>query len=365
MRFTLPPARGQLPGDDSDDATIPHDTTRKEHGTTDAPAGDRLLQAVRHPSVWWTTQRTDASGGAVSSPQRTFADNSKPVADAVDNALKWLGVLLPVYLTIRIFGFSDFRSSVALEVVRQQGVSGIAEAALASLFSEIAGLVVLAGAVLLLRQQEPPRDDGQLARRRLLGAVLVAVGMAFAPLIVVAITALLLLTMWGRNRIAPVAVGVVLAAVSVTVPAVSSAWVPHERLTLPGAGTEGSECYLDGYVLGRESGTYYSVMVRSYADPQGPWGDAEPCGTPTTRVRLAAELGTRVICAAPETGWDRVDLSAVRWVAGDVRPCAAVPRQPGTEPLARPQRVLAGSVFRPAPLPESPRLDQPCRGRRG
>ena len=367
MRFTSPPdwdaaSRKPAPG-------APEPAGHPVRPGTEEPTRRPRIRASRvvsAPAAWWTAPRPSGgrSGGAEGpvSRQETFEDHSRPVAEVVDDATKWLGILLPIYLTVRIFGFAGFQPSIALEIVRQQGVSGIAEAALASLFSEIAGLVVLAGAVLLLR-----KDTSR--QRRWVGALLLVLGAAFAPLPIVVVAVLLVVALWGRSgRVASV-LAVALAAVSVAVPATSGAWVPHERVTLPDpdAAAGKDTCYLDGYVLGRSSGTFYSVLQ----DP-GETKETEAASVPACegaegarRVHLALEVESRRICATKPTPWDPFVVSAVELVAGDVAPCSeSGPRAaPGPASEKKEQLVLRGATFEPEPAPPEVGVGSRCPDR--
>lgn len=69
---------------------------------------------------------------------------------SIDRVKWWLALLLPVYLALRILVFSHWNEAVTLEVVRAQGISGIAEAAVLSVSAELSELGFLAAAVVFL-----------------------------------------------------------------------------------------------------------------------------------------------------------------------------------------------------------------------
>ena len=171
---------------------------------------------------------------------------------------RWSAIAFVVYLGLRIYAFSGFDRETALEVIRQQGVSGIAEAAVSALAIELMALVMIAGIVLTLHGLASESSWVTAG-----GAVFAVVGLMLSPL---TLTALVLLAgglaMLALGLLASIPTGwawlavpaASVAAALVLTPLVTSPWLPHERLV-----TADGAAY-DGYVVGQE-GEFTAVRL--------------------------------------------------------------------------------------------------------
>lgn len=175
-----------------------------------------------------------------------------------------LGIAVPTYAFIRILVLTRADESVILEVVRRQGVSGIAEAAFTSVTVEIAGLAFL-GLLIFFAWLVDSERSPSLSRWRipLLTAVALlaaALGIAVIPWTMTVAVLIVALLAWGAvsrgwSFVAYGAVGAAALAVMLVGPVLSAPWMPFERLSWEGSSPQVSS----GYVLGDGQG-FVSVL---------------------------------------------------------------------------------------------------------
>jgi hypothetical protein len=204
------------------------------------------------------------------------------VTEWLERAKIWLALILPVYAALRIITLAQFDQATILEIVRQQGVSGIIEAVLTTLTREAFGLAFLVGMVVVVL--------GSLHDRRpwvASGLVLALVGGILAPLTLVALgAALIAAAVFFPRAWAATLLGAVLGIAFLLAPVVDAPWLPYERIHF----AEGEQ---GGYVLG-EQGSFTSFLRDEPGEPFG--------------VRLVDSVETRRICTRPG-----------RWFAFDAR----------------------------------------------
>jgi hypothetical protein len=83
-----------------------------------------------------------------SAPARTQVDRRlRTIEEWLERGRNWLTVIIPLYVALRVLAFSGFDPAVTLEVVRTQGLTGIAGAAVLSVVNEIFEFLYLAALV--------------------------------------------------------------------------------------------------------------------------------------------------------------------------------------------------------------------------
>ena len=234
-----------------------------------------------------------------------------------------LGVVLPVYALGRILVLTRMDRSVMLEVVRRQGISGIAEAAVTSVISELAGLTLLASLLFLafLFSGRGRRVVG----RQWSKLVLVAAGSAVILVIVVpwtmlfAIPVITLAAVFAGYREWPgAAAWIIVWGTLLAAPMFTKPWLPHERVSWE-TGTPQVET---GYVLGEGEGftsllthdrnivliPSNSISERTVCDPPHSWAvfdsrsilnlrdRADECEAP---LQVGQQPTSIVLCLAP------------------------------------------------------------------
>ena len=176
-----------------------------------------------------------------------------------------LGVAIPVYAFARILAVARVDGAVMLEIVRRQGISGIAGAAFTSVISELGGLLFLA-AVLLLGFLYTKRGREVAGHQR---SVLAPVATLAAGLLVVVVpwtmvAAVAIVTVLGATAAylgAPRATaGIIIVGAALIIilalPLVTRPWLPRERVSW-----EASAPRTDiGYVLG--DGQQFTSLLR-------------------------------------------------------------------------------------------------------
>lgn len=248
---------------------------------------------------------------------------TEAVLEALESAKTWLAVLLPVYLVLRVFSFAGANPSLTLEVIRQQGISGIAEAAVTSLMNDLSGLVFVSGALMTWvtwsgerPKGGPVESDSSWAAIRVAAPLVTVAAFVVTPLTFVALSVLLAgLILFSANTKLIYGLLVVLGAVALARPVTSAAWLPYERIAGPGlVSTDGEDKelpYVYGYVIGeKSSGDFYSVL------------EDEP-----RRAHLVLDITARQICEPPK-GWWWLDSPSVldRALSGvEVRACKDLP----------------------------------------
>ncbi len=253
-----------------------------------------------------------------------------------------LTTILPVYLAIRILAVSGWDREVALEVVRMQGVSGIAEAALTTLFTEIltALFMIAVGLVIALWRDDLPVAGLALCVAIATGLLVPLSIMLGAALVVLAVVLLRFAPQSSRWMWIPVVVSAgagLLALVLVVIPWLVSPWLPHERVV-----SERGEVY-DGYVLGDEGGFTSVLEDRTrLVDRLPSWlplGDGNETGSEyqddksgegkaqgednrdkVSRVQLIETVAARAVCRRPDEIWRLNAPSAMQLILGYYTP---------------------------------------------
>ena len=293
-------------------------------------AGKQSASSESEPSTWGRivgVLRLGPKSGHKSDPTPAGESTSKSLPVIKDQLthngrwdymeiLKWLLALLPIYLGLRILVFSNFDPSIALEVVRQQGLKGMAEAAVISVYRQILVTALLLGFLALRFRGALIPYNWTLYSTLAVGGV--AVILAPIPLIIFVSIAGISLLVAARLKTISVSEGVPgsryrrlvnlgasallgLSTILLVACLVTEPWIPHERVWSaehPKSKLATSPPELsaqDGYVLGRASGLFYSILVRRQdgdrlsnqsVSPQGPTG-----------VLLLPDIKVRVVCS--------------------------------------------------------------------
>ncbi len=203
-----------------------------------------------------------------------------------------LAIAVPAYAVIRILALTRVNGPAILEVVRRQGVKGIAEAVFTSVLQEAIGILAVGTILLVLwLVNGPPLEDRRRAREvsqrahraqplsrwdRLFGPALRGLGRLLV-LLFLGLLALLLVAMIPVTMLAAFVVLTLLAlrkspfshrstALMVLIfgvgamligPALSAPWMPRERI-----GSKG-RVPVEGYVLGEGEG-FVSILTAKH-----------------------------------------------------------------------------------------------------
>jgi hypothetical protein len=208
-----------------------------------------------------------------------------------------LSLLLLLYLFIRILIFTRADRDLTLEVIRLQGVSGIAEAAVGSLFTEFLALGLLAGISLTIVGWAKRR-----LRTGVAGGIIAVVGLLLVPWtfagfvvivsVVVVFVFLLSAARGWEDVIWMLPLTVIVVGYVVIAPLFSSPWLPHERVT-------SADKVYDGYVLGHEG--EFTVVVAS--DPNQFGGDG---------VAMVDGVTSRMLCEPDDSpGFDSPSVAVL------------------------------------------------------
>lgn len=236
------------------------------------------------------------------------SSRAQAILDRVEPFRSWFLLLLPVYLAVRLFAFARFNPTVTLEVVRQQGITGIAEAALASLLRDVAGVACVAFVVRAVavwgRWKHPSAQSKPASGRSFAVAVAGAVISAllapwtFAVIALVVVLAFVFLAFrpgpWAWVLWVPGSLLLVAAAFGSVASFLAAPWMPYERITgqtLVVGAERRAVAHMDGHVLGDAAGGFTSVLAVS---PRG--------------LLLVDGIESRVVCRPPNT-WYRFDAS--------------------------------------------------------
>jgi hypothetical protein len=225
---------------------------------------------------------TPGAGASLSSSwARRALDRLPKTADIA----RWSAAAFVVYLGLRIYAFSGFDRETALEVIRQQGVSGIAEAAVSALAIELMAIVMIAGIFFTVHGLASQSSWVTVA-----GAVITAVGLMLSPLTLTMLVALVVgFAMLALSQPASIPaawswLAVLVASVAVALvltPLVTSSWLPHERLVA----ADGAA--YDGYVVGQE-GEFTAVRLSM---PSSAYDEGAVALVQTVRFRLLCRRG--------------------------------------------------------------------------
>lgn len=329
-----------------------------------------------------------------------------------DEIGKWVAALLPIYLALRILVFAHFDISVALEIVRQQGVSGIAEAAISALYRELMSFLMVLGVLGLIARGLDRSVRVLSGLAALLALFLVPLTFLAAVLLFTAVLALghlvvgrpsdpqrrvlllrfaaglaglvglllflLLVPLWvslvtvvlvaglaagylwlarsedATRRIMLISAPLlaVLIVLLLLLPLVASPWLPFERIwseQLPReVSTHGR---VDGYVLGRNSGTFYSVLyLPTDDDEKDDDEDGDDEDEPSPGLVLLPDVSARLLCRPPDRWWRFDAPSLAGFLAGSEREaCSDVGREDVPERAPEPKVGPPGPSGPPGP----------------
>ncbi len=194
--------------------------------------------------------------------------------DVLAEPLRWLlqhwklalSVAIPIYALLRILMLTRMSRAAALEVVRRQGISGIAESAFTSVLNELGGLTLIAALLSVwwmcseIHRNRRSRWYSVAALGLLLLSLLLVLvipftmALAIVPIVVLALVALVPLKCHPDWVVGVSCLAAALALLLVG-PLVSAPWMPRERISWDGTG--GGP--VDGYVVGEGEG-FVSIL---------------------------------------------------------------------------------------------------------
>jgi hypothetical protein len=169
-----------------------------------------------------------------------------------------VGIVLPAYALMRILAFTGVKRTGLLEVVRRQGVSGIAEAVVTSLVTELGGLILVSMLVFLVwwffkASWEQHREWRPFVLVGAFPFLLLIFILPWTMVLVLGVFVAVWLGFIWKREWEPVA-SVLLIAVAVIAifakPFFSAPWLPLEALSWK----DGTTGPTTGYVLGEGEG---------------------------------------------------------------------------------------------------------------
>lgn len=186
--------------------------------------------------------RSPAQGAVERAQKRRDRDTEELVREVRILLRQWrrlIPLALSAYLLLRIVTLARADRSVTLEIVRRQGISGLTDAVVSSLLTEIGGVLLLSSLAVLFWVCSDQAFKDRVTNRRLglriligLVALLVAtIGASIPWTMAASITVLFLL---GVVRLVGLPFAVLGAAVAILLvgPIFAAPWMPRERVLL-------------------------------------------------------------------------------------------------------------------------------------